>query len=248
MIATTGNTSGPNANSMAAASPRRRRWRRRLAVLGIVLLILLGLGYAGVATMLGDTEAPLALPTGTADAPAGALEGTWTADTRSVAGYRLGQTVLGLRGNVVARTTAVTGSATIENGVVTAGSFEIDLTTITAGGKVQPGLADVLGTASQPVATIALTAPVSFDAAFANGGTIERTAAGDLSMHGATNRVTITIQAQRNADAIEIAGAIPLRLADWGIRPPSGAGPLGELDDHGVAEFLLVLMPEGAGG
>jgi len=47
--------------------------------------------------------------------------------------------------------------------------------------------------------------------------------------------------ARRDGSMIEVAGSMPVALADWGIVGPTGYSVLGSLADHGTAEFLLVL-------
>ena len=62
-------------------------------------------------------------------------------------------------------------------------------------------------------------------------------ATGDLTLRGATKRVTVSLDARRNGDTVEVKGTIPITFADWGIPNPT-FGPV-STDDHGELEFLV---------
>jgi hypothetical protein len=47
-------------------------------------------------------------------------------------------------------------------------------------------------------------------------------AAGELTIHGVTNEVTIELQAELQGDAAVVVGSAPIALADHGIDPPTG--------------------------
>jgi hypothetical protein len=57
--------------------------------------------------------------------------------------------------------------------------------------------------------------------------------------------VTIAVTAHRDGTLLRAAGSFPVTFADWDIPEPDDYGPLGSLDDHGTAEFLLVLTRHG---
>ena len=62
---------------------------------------------------------------------------------------------------------------------------------------------------------------------------------GELTLHGATAPVTVTVDARWNGDAIEVAGSAPIVLADFDIEPPDIPG-LAKADDQGAFEILLL--------
>jgi len=64
---------------------------------------------------------------------------------------------------------------------------------------------------------------------------------GRLSLNGVTRPVTLTVSGRRDGTALQVAGSIPVAFSRWDIKGPGGAGFLGSLADHGVAEFLLTL-------
>jgi polyisoprenoid-binding protein YceI len=223
----------------APKRPRRKHHPLRWILLGIAVLVVLLMAAVAAAIKLQPTPAPLALA-GPAAAPVGPLDGTWQVTSGSVAGFRIEQSVLGLTSDVVGRTEDITGIVVIADGHVTTASLRINLLALTSGGEPAPQFGTSLDTQDYPDATVVLARPVAFDDQFASG-TITVTAAGQLTLHGATRTVTVPLSARRNAASVEVVGSIPVTFADWGIPRPNGYGILGSLADHGAAEFLLVL-------
>jgi polyisoprenoid-binding protein YceI len=136
---------------------------------------------------------------------------------------------------------AVTGTIVVSGDRVTAARLRIDLTAIKVNGKAQPQFAQSLGTREHPVATFTLAHPVTLSPGFSSGAAVTVRATGYLTMHGASQPVTVTISARRDGSSLQAAGSIPVAFSSWGITGPAGAGFLGSLADHGVAEFFLVL-------
>src|ERR1700690_3883216 len=140
-----------------------RRFVRVFAV-AVVLLVLAGVGlYASIPLLLGPPPAPLGLPapaTSGGTSPS-SIQGTGSAGTGSMAGYRVRASILGQGGDVVGRTSTVSGTVVIAANAVVSASMSVDLTTIEQGGKPQPQLAKILDTGADPKATFTLTAPVA---------------------------------------------------------------------------------------
>lgn len=232
--------SGTPARTVPGSPPRRHHWWR-WALAGT------GLSWSSPSRRFAlfikfqPDPPPLALPTARAAAPAGPLGGTWAAGPGSVTGFRVQETVLGFSNDVAGRTDAVAGTLTISGGRVTQASFRIGLTTVMVNGKTQSQFTASLGTRSHPVATFTLTRPVTLAPAFASGATIKITAAGQLTIHGATRPVSVTISSRRDGPELQAAGSIPVAFSGWGIKGPGGFGPFGSLANHGIAEFRLIL-------
>jgi polyisoprenoid-binding protein YceI len=218
---------------------RKRRWLRWVLVSAIALIVLLVVAVAA-AIKLQPTPAPLTLPASVA-APTGPLDGTWSVTSGSVAGFRIQQTVFGLTSDVVGRTTDVTGTVTIAGGQVTTAHLRINLLALTSGGKPAPQFDTSLDTQRYPDATADLAGPVAPNAGFAPGAAVTVSAAGQLTLHGVTRTVTVQISMRRDGTDVKAAGSFPVAFADWGIARPKGYGQVGSLNDHGTAEFLLVL-------
>ena len=218
---------------------RRRRWLRWVLVSAIALVVLLVAAVAA-AVKLQPSPAPLALPASVAT-PTGPLDGTWSATTGSVAGFRIRQTVFGLTSDVVGLTDDVTGTVTVEGGRVTTAHLRINLLALTSGGKPAPQFGTSLDTQRYPDATVDLAASVAPDAGFASGAVATVSATGQLNLHGVTHTVTVPVSMRRDGAEVGVAGSFPVNFADWSIARPEGYGWIGSLADQGTAEFLLVL-------
>ena len=205
-------------NAQGQSSRRHRPLRWILAaVVALVLLVV-----AAVAVFIKQPALPpLSLPAGAAAAPVGRASGTWQVVAGSVAGFRIPETALGFRNDVVGRTNSVTGAIVIVGDQVTRATLRIGLVSIKVSGKSQHQLARSLGTRQFPSATFTLARPVLLGLAFPSGGTIKVTATGELTMHGATHLVTVRISGRRDGRVLQAAGSIPVRFAVWGIRGPA---------------------------
>jgi polyisoprenoid-binding protein YceI len=221
--------------------PSKRRWRRWVYASVGVLVAIVAVVVVAIGSYVNDPTPPLGLPVAAASQPVGPLEGQWEVAAGSEAGFRIQQTVLGMSGDVVGRTNAVTGNMVLAADVVSTATFTIDLSTITAAGKPIPQLALSLDTQNHPGATITLAQPVTLSAAFTSGETVTAAATGEFAMRGESHPVTFTISGRRDGLELQFAGSIPVAFSDWGIEGPEGSGFLGALADHGEAEFLLVL-------
>ena len=225
----------------APERPRRKRRWLRWTVAGIATLLVAIVGLVAVTIKMQSTPAPLALPA-TAAAPVGPADGGYQAASGSVAGFRVQQTVIALTSDVVGRTEDITGAVTIVGGQVAAADLRIGLLALTTGdAKPAPQFGSSLDTPRYPDATVLLTEPVTLDAAFGSGQILHVNAAGTMTLHGITRTATVALSVRRDGASIDVAGSIPVALADYGITRPKGYGALGSLADHGVAEFLLVL-------
>jgi polyisoprenoid-binding protein YceI len=229
----TGNRTGDH------GTPHRRRWWRwvlaGVAVL-VVLLVLVAVSYTPL-----PGPPPLALPAAAAPAQANSADGRWNVGAGSIAGFRIRQHLLGNSSDIVGRTNTITGTIAVSSHQLTAATLRVDLTTIKVDDKASPQFANSLDTRQHPDATFTLTQPITLPADLDTGSAVTATATGRLSLHGVSRPVTLTISGRRTGPALEAVGSIPVAFSDWGIATPAGYGPIGSLDDHGLAEFLLVL-------
>jgi polyisoprenoid-binding protein YceI len=220
---------------------RKRHWLRwTLAGLGAFIVLV----FLAVALFmkLRPVPAPLALPTAGARAPAGPADGTWRAGPGSVAGFRVKESFLGMSDDAVGRTNAVTGTVTVVGDEVTAASFRVDLTTVKVSGKTQqPQFVTSLDTRHHPIATFTLARPVMLGSAFTSGATVTATAVGRLTLRGVSRMTALTFRSRRDGATLRAVGSIPIAFSGWQIKGPKGYGIFGSLDNHGVAEFRLVL-------
>ncbi len=182
----------------------------------------------------------------TADAGAGAggeavdIDGQWTVATGSEAGYRviedLGEII---NFEAVGRTSNVTGTIDIADDQVTAGSFQVDVASITSDDSRRDGqfAGPIMNAAEFPTADLVLTGPITV----ALEGVSQATASGDLTLKGVTQPVTFPVDAQVIGGQIEIVASIDVLFSDYGIDNPSN--PLATVRDEGKVEVRLLLSP-----
>jgi polyisoprenoid-binding protein YceI len=170
----------------------------------------------------------------------GDVEGEWTIADGSIAGYRVDEVRLGQGLEAVGRTEDVTGTMSIAGTTVEEASFAVDLTTLESDESLRDGQVQsrILETDDFPAATFELTEPLDLGEAPADGEPVSVEATGELTVHGVTNEVSFTIEAQVDGSTIAASGLVPLTWADFDISDPSG-GP-NAVESEGEMEFLLV--------
>ena len=180
------------------------------------------------------------------------VSGQWTVDaetgefdyesaTGSFVGFRI-EEVLSSIGSTTAvrRTGDVSGALTIDGSVLTAASFDVDMTTITTEeSRRDDNVQDALETGDFPTATFTLTEPVELGAGAATGDAVSVTAAGDLTIHGVTQSVSIPIEAQLVGDTIVVVGSIAIVFADYDVAVPESQIVV-SVEDEGVLELQLL--------
>jgi polyisoprenoid-binding protein YceI len=226
-----------------------RRWVRRLA-LGVVALVILAVGGPFVYIHFIEGKAPprLALSTTTSTGASGSTsaadqsaDGTWKVSSGSQAGYRVQEVLFGQDHTAVGRTGDVTGAVTIAHSSVAAGSFTVNLSTVTSDQSQRDGQfrGRIMNVARYPNATFVLSQPITLPAGAESGKTVSVQATGQLTLRGTTRQVTVPMQARLSGGAVQVSGSIPITFADWNITNPS-FGPV-TTQDHGTMEFLLDL-------
>jgi polyisoprenoid-binding protein YceI len=238
--------------------------RKLLLGLGLVVVLIVGgLVAAYFAFFNEDSPPPLTLSSGTtlpasdgstapgttaAPATPATLTADWTVAEGSVAGYRVREKLAQLpaKSDAVGRTNDVTGTVVIEGEgdalTVTAVDLTVDLTTLLSDSDRRDGQIQQRGleTAKFPTATFVLTQPIAIPPEALTGSPVTVEATGDMTIHGVTKTVTIPIDAQLNADQIELVGSYFFPMADFAIDPPSFAGIV-DVDPDATLEFQLFL-------
>lgn len=204
------------------------------------------------ATQAPSTD-PSASSTTTGAAPgtatASELAGAWAVADGSVVGYRVREQVGGISAltDAVGRTSAVTGSATLEGSgdalAVTAASFEADLSQLESDEGRRDNRIRTMGLESDqfPTGSFVLTETIDVPADALTGSTVDVTLIGDLTIHGVTRSVSIPAQARLNGDRIEVVGALTFPFSDFGMTPPDVAGFV-QVEDNATLEVLLSLV------
>ena len=224
------------------------RWGRWLAV-GVVVAVVVVVGgpYLYIHFVEGKAPAPLTLGAvspaaslGPTSAPTTTGAGTtWNVASGSVVGYRVNEVLFGQTNVAVGRTSAVTGSMTVNAKTVSTAEFTVDMTTVSSdqARRDEQFNGRIMDTATFPTATFKLTQPIALGSIPADG--VERTlqATGTLTLHGVTKTVVFSITGRKTGSTVQVAGSIPIAFADWNIPNPS-FGPV-TTEDHGVLEFAL---------
>lgn len=174
---------------------------------------------------------------------AGSYDGRWTVTAESEFGYRVEEVLFGINATAAGRSNQIEGEMMIVGTRVESARFTVDVASIKSDDRRRDGqfTGDIMDTARFPEATFALTSPIELGAQPAPGEQITATATGDLTLHGVTRAVAFEVTAEAGAERIGVLGAIPIEFADYAIDNPSRAGITTE--DHGLLEFVLVLVP-----
>jgi polyisoprenoid-binding protein YceI len=235
---------------------RRLRGRRNLLVVVAILALAgiaaggFGLWYILIGTPSPAAAAP-AIPAGASVRAPASMDGSWQVDTSlgsmsdftaSWVGYRVQEQLAGVGGHTaVGRTPKVTGSLTLAGATVSAVSITADLTALASDSSQRDDQLrrQSIGTDNFPTATFTLTQPIALGSLPADGTTVTATATGDLTIHGVTKSVQISIQAQRQGGIIAVAGSLPIVFGDYGFQGPSSFAVV-SVNDHGTMELHLL--------
>lgn len=221
-------------------------------VLGVAAVVVVGLGVtaavAGPAfyrdVVVGEPEAAptVSVTPGATTIDTSDLSGAWTVGEGSTAGYRVDEVLNGTDVTVVGTTDQVTGSVTVEGESVTAATIDVDVASIATDSGNRDGYFrdDAMEASTYPTATFVLTQPI--DAGVPADGDVETVeATGDLTMHGVTQSVTVSLQAALSGDGVQISGSVPVTFSDYGVEAPSFG--FVQVEDSGTVEFLVSATP-----
>lgn len=229
------------------------RTTRRILLASLVVLVVAGAAIWYF--FVRDTsDPPLTLKSDTTSASTTApavpvdLTGTWkvvagSGDTATVAGYRVKEKFAAGVAKVTAngRTPRVTGTATVAGKKLTAATFDVDVTKLKSDKAQRDNQIKTRGleTDKFPKATFKLTSPLTLPD-ITPGKLFHVDAAGKLTLHGVTKKVTIPLQAKESGSAFIVQGSLPIVMADYSIDPPSIGGFV-SVDGNGTFEFLATL-------
>lgn len=225
-----------------------RRTKRLIAAAVVVVVVLVGGAYGVFALVAGGGPAPVSessfspLPSATASLTGG-TNGTWNVDASSgsFVGYRIREklAMLSAPSDAVGRTTAVTGSLTLDGTTVTAVDVKADVSQLTSDEARRDVRirTDGLQSDTFPDAEFVLTSPISLGKKPAQGSTVNATAQGSLTLHGVTNDITVPVQARWSGNAIQVIATVPIAFADYDIVAPSSG--FVSVEDHGTIEVSL---------
>ncbi len=176
---------------------------------------------------------------------AGGIVGTWQvlADGRSFAGYRVQEELARIGANTaVGRTNDVSGTLVFDGSTVTEVQIEIDLSTLRSDDSRRDRILRTRGLewGTYPTARFVMTEPIPIETVPADGESLILETTGELTLHGVTRLVTITIEGQIVGPVVAVVGSLEVEFADYGIVAPTSF-LIASIEDHGVLEFQLLL-------
>ena len=182
-------------------------------------------------------------PASTAAVDPADLSGEWAVAEGSFAGYRVDEVLNGTNVTVTGRTDDVTGSLTVDELSLTEAEFTVDVASIATDSSSRDSYFrdNALRVSQFPTATFVLTDTVTATAQPVVGQVQAISATGDLTIAGVTRSVTFDLEAVLNSTDGQVAGAIPITFADFGVEAPN----LGfvSVEPQGFVEFSLVIRP-----
>jgi polyisoprenoid-binding protein YceI len=236
-----------------ATSGARRHWKGLLLTVVLLLLLLgVGLPFAYIHFIEGNAPPPLALPTSSPQSTAtpalggpasgGSLAGSYHVAAGSQAGYRVKETLAGQHATAVGRTSRVSGSMTIVGHRVVAASFMVDMASVTSDRSERDDQfhGRIMDVAQFPTGSFTLTQPIVISPVPPLGSVVTEPATGNLTLHGTTRPVRLTLRAERTTSGIEVTGTTTISYGEFGISNPSFGGFV-SVGDSGAFEVLLDL-------
>lgn len=229
-----------------------RKW---LGLVAVLVLVMAATGAGAYFLVLKkdsperlqlDTPVTPATP-GTSPAKNTDFAGKWSVTSGSAAGYRVREKLARLpaSSDAVGRTSDIKGGFTVEQQgddlIASDMKVEVNMATLKSDEDRRDNRMKTSGleTGKYPTATFTATEPVKISLSDAKFGRGSAQVTGDLTLHGATKKVTIPLDIQVSGSNIEIAGAKLVVMADYGITPPDVAGIV-TVEPSGTLEFKLV--------
>ena len=201
-----------------------------------------------VAAVTGETattEAGAAAQTTGGPVATDGLDGVWVVDQAlSFVGYRIDEEVANIGATTaVGRTNVIDATLTFAGTSITAVSVDVDMTTLDSGRSRRDGALETRGleTNTFPTATFVLSEPIDLGSVPVDGETISATAVGDLTLHGATNPVTLSLEGSLVDGTMVVVGMIDVTLTDYDIEAPTGFSIL-TIADTGSLEVQLAFV------
>ncbi len=160
----------------------------------------------------------------------GAVDGTWkvTPGGESFVQYRVKEQFVGavLETDATGRTNDVTASMSVNGTTVSDVNVTANLAALTSDKDRRDRMIRDTGLQSTqfPTATFALTEPITLPQAPRKGEKLTTDATGDLTLHGITKRVVVSLEGRWDGQTIQVVGNLPIRFVDYGISPPNIGG------------------------
>lgn len=225
---------------------RGARWIL-VAVVAALVVVLAG-PYLVARLSAGTAPPPLGLQTpGESLAPSESPDpgpfdanGAWVVGAGSQAGYRVEEVLSGEKGTVVGRTSEVGGALVVSDGQLVRADVTVGTGSIASDSVVRDdAFRRLLETDVYPNATFILTEPVDLSGVEDQDEPLKVTARGTLTIRDVTEPVTVTLEARRSGDGVQVTGAVPVTFGDYGVHVPDL--PFVTVSPTGTVEMLLQL-------
>jgi len=171
------------------------------------------------------------------------LPGDWDITDGSSAGYTVGAVVNGSPITVSGKTDHVSGSATVDDSVLTGATIVVDVASITTDNATRDAYfrGPALDSADYPTALFTLTSPIALDGKLLDAQPVVVAASGELSLHGVSRAVQVDLTARMENGRLIVTGSVPVSFDDYGIAPID----LGfvRVEDSGTIDFTLSVAP-----
>jgi polyisoprenoid-binding protein YceI len=220
---------------------------RRALAAAAALAVLAGGGWLFLATR--DAPPSARLRPGAGPGGSGQPDGDWVVatDADGCDGYRVRERLgsISAPNDVVGRSPAVSGTATIAGGVLTAAEVTVDMTRLRTDVEPRDGRMreEGLETLRFPTASFRLDRPVPLGDV-SGARVVELRLPGTLTLHGVAKPLEFPVQARWDGPSIQVAGSARIRRADFGLEVPNLVGY--RIEDTGVVELELTLVRRGA--
>jgi polyisoprenoid-binding protein YceI len=220
---------------------------RRALAAAAALAVLAGGGWLFLATRDAPPSARLRQAAGPGGS--GQPDGDWVvaSDADGFVGYRVRERLgsISAPNDVVGRSPAVSGAATIAGGVLTAAEVTVDMTRLRTDVEPRDGRMreEGLETLRFPTASFHLDRPVPLGDV-SGARVVELRLPGTLTLHGVAKPLEFPVQARWDGPSIQVAGSARIRRADFGLEVPTLVGY--RIEDTGVVELELTLVRRGA--
>jgi polyisoprenoid-binding protein YceI len=222
-----------------------------VGVSATVAALLIALGAVWWFVLRSDAPPPVSLDEAvgavastTASASGTGLDGDWSAvpGNGSFAGYRVDEQLVTVGFTTAAgRSEDLEAGLTISDHTVVGVDVTVNMQALRSDSNRRDGALrqQALQTDSFPTGSFSLVDPIVLPDSVESGVPFTTVAAGDLTLHGVTNRVDLELSAQLVDGVIAVVGSIPVVFADYDIDPPSAMAVL-SVADNGVMEFQLL--------
>ncbi|MGN0095336.1 MAG: YceI family protein [Corynebacterium sp.] len=173
------------------------------------------------------------------------VDGHWdvvsgAGENSSEAGYTFDEVLPGQEKSTSGRTSSVSGSLVVTDGILEEGKVTVDVDSIESDiEKRDIHVRDnILHTDQYPEATFTISDPVDLSSLPEDGSVDTVTVNGELTMHGKTNDVTAELTVLRTGENVIVEGQVPVEREAFGIVSPEFVAS--QIAEEGTVDLLLV--------